>query len=238
MSKNKLSWSVYAEKYDMLLEYNPFYQSLHKEVIAKTDNWVIEEGDVLVDLGAGTGNYSCALAEKFPQAKVIHIDNNEGMNAVAQAKKEAKGLNNLEIRTSGIHDVDLEENSIKAITCIHAIYTFPEPKKAINNMQKWLKPNGYGVLVDPGRKVKVLDWQFAIGTQMIKTHGIRTTLKVLKEGKEVSKQNREISKLQDEGIYWKHSHEEFCNAIENAQFKIVEKGLTFRKISDLVVVTK
>jgi len=238
MVNNELSWSKYATKYDMLLEYNPFYQALHKEVLSKTENWQINEGDIIVDFGAGTGNYSCSLAEKFPQAKVIHIDNDRGMNAVTQSKKEKRQLNNLEIRTINIDEINFEANSLKAITSIHALYTFPQPKTILKNMYQWLKPNGYGILVDPGRKVNVLDWQIAIGYQMIKKHGLRKTLNVLQEGKEVSKQNREISKLQEKGIYWKHSHEEFCEAITTASFNILEAGLTFRKISDIVVVTK
>ena len=60
----------------------------------------------------------------------------------------------------------------------------------------------------------------------------------MKEGKEVSRQNREISKLQAKGVYWRHSHQEFCDTIADIGYRINESGLTFRKISDIVFAQK
>ena len=87
MTDSPVSRRDYAQKYDMLLQYNPFYQSLVKEVMDKAATWQVQAGDILLDLGAGTGNYSCALAERFPEARILHVDNDAGMNRVATAKK-------------------------------------------------------------------------------------------------------------------------------------------------------
>ncbi len=233
-----VSWTSYAAKYDMLMQHNPFYQQLHEEVISHTSDWEIDDGDIILDLGAGTGNYSCALAERFPQARVIHIDLDEGMNREAAIKKERRGLVNLEILGGSVYDLVFEPNTIKAVTGIHCLYTFPSPHLLLQRISEWLKPSGYGVFVDPGRIVNVLDWQVAIGTRMIRKYGLRKTLEIMKEGKEVSKQNREISKLQKNGTYWTHSHKEFVDAVEHAGFEVVAEGLTFRKLSDWTVVTK
>jgi ubiquinone/menaquinone biosynthesis C-methylase UbiE len=238
MTKTDLSWSEYARKYDMLLAYNPFYQSLFKQVMTKTDHWNIEEGDVLIDIGAGTGNYSCALAEKFPQAHVIHIDSDAGMIRVAETKKQARKLENLEIRRTDINHLQMADHSLKAVLCIHSIYTLSNPSVTLKHIYNWLVPGGHGIIVDPGRKVNVLHWQWAIGSRLIRTYGMLKTLKILKAGKAVSKQNKAIRKLQDEGTYWTHTHEEFCTAIEEASFTILEHETTFRTISDLAVVTK
>ena len=231
-------WAKYAQQYDMLLSYNPFYQKLHEQVLGFTQDWDILAGDVIIDLGGGTGNYSTAMAKKFPQAKVIHIDRDEGMNRVTQTKKELEALDNLTILAMSADQMKFQENSIKACTCIHAFYTFPKPQEVMQELYRFLVPGGYGIFVDPGRIVNVLSWQLAIGSKMIKSYGIKKTLQIMKEGKEVSKQNKLISLQQKDGTYWTHSHEEFLQTVKEAGFSIISHGLTFRKLSDWVVVKK
>ena len=65
--QNTVDWQLYAEKYDMLLSYNPFYQELRNDILTLTSNWQTDTGDLIVDVGAGTGNYSITLAKKFPR---------------------------------------------------------------------------------------------------------------------------------------------------------------------------
>lgn len=236
--KERVSWSTYAEQYDMLLAYNPFYQALHQEVLQRTEEWNIYTNDIILDLGGGTGNYSCSLAEKYPHAKIIHLDRDEGMNAVVEKKQSARELQNLHIVTSSAESAHFEKNSIKACISIHALYTLPNPQLILQRLYDWLEPNGYGLFVDPGRRVKVLDWQIAIGSRMIRQYGWRKTWQIMWEGKEVSRQNRKISQMQADGTYWMHSHAEFCDVIKKAGFTIQDSGLTFRKISDWASVRK
>ena len=105
-------------------------------------------------------------------------------------------------------------------------------------MFTWLKQGGKGVLVNSGRMVNVMDWQLAIGWHLIKTYGLSKALKIMNEGKEVSRQNRLIREMQRDGTFWTHSHEEFCQAIEAAGFTIISTQTCFRGISDFVVVEK
>lgn len=237
-STDIVDWKRYAQKYDMLLDYNPFYQQLQEEVFSRIQQWQFQPNDTIADFGAGTGNYSMKLARLFPQNNILHIDNNAGMTAVIQEKKEKLDLQNLQIMTIPVDKLQLEPESLNASLCIHSLYTFPYPKNILKKIYTWMKPGAVGIFVDPGRPVKVREWQLAIGWQMIKKHGLRKTLELMKEGKEISYQNRQISKLQAQGIYWNHSHEAFRAAVEDAGFQIKEARLCFRKISDMVVVEK
>ena len=235
---SNVDWRSYAEKYDMLLDYNPFYQDLRKPVLQIVEKWDFQANDRIIDIGAGTGNYSIAIAEMFPQAEVIHLDNNDGMCAVASQKKIQKGLANLQIAQYSVETLNFEPESLAACLCIHSLYTLPEPHTVIQKIHHWLKPGAIALFVDPGRTVKVFNWQLAIGWQMIKKYGLGKTLELFREGKEISHQNREIAKLHAKGIYWKHSHEEFCEAVREAGFTIHKTQLCFRGISDLVLVEK
>ena len=230
-----VNWHSYAQTYDMLLDYNPFYQQLREEVFRKIIDWDIEEGALIADIGAGTGNYSLKLAKTFPQAQIIHVDNNNGMCDLTQRKVEESNLTNLQVRRQTVEALQFEKESLNACLCIHSLYTFPEPQKVIQRIYDWVKPGGIGIFVDPGRTVNVLDWQLAIGWHMIKKYGFRKTFQLLREGKEISHQNRQISKLHAQGIYWKHSQEEFCSAIREAGFEIISAQYCFRNISDMVL---
>lgn len=234
----KVSWNTYAQTYDMLMAYNPFYLQLHQEVINRIKRWNIPQGSIIADIGAGTGNYSLAIAEQYPHAHIIHIDNDKGMNAQAARKKEQMRISNHAITTSPIQELELGISSLDALVSIHALYTFPNPKEVLHKMYHWLKPGGKAIFVNAGRIVNVFNWQLAISWHLIRNYGLRKTLKIFSEAKEVSRQNTYIRNMQKNGTYWTHSHQEFIEAINDAGFKIIESKLTFRGISDLVVVRK
>lgn len=233
-----VDWALYARTYDMLLSYNPFYQRLRKDIIAHTREWSIEVDDLIFDLGAGTGNYSLALAAQYPHAQVLHIEPNDGMNLRTREKMDEQKLQNVSILPCYAEAVKLSPNSAQAAVCIHALYTFNNPAATISSIYRWLKPGGHAILVDPGRKVKVVEWQIAIGWHLIRKHGLGKTLEIMRSGKEVSKQNAYIREKQSNGDYWLHSHKEFIQTVSNAGFEILEAKKTFRNISDFLSVRK
>lgn len=233
-----VDWSEYAETYDLLLEYNPFYQALHAEVLGHTAPWSLPPGARILDLGAGTGNYSLALAARFPEAHVVHVDRDATMNARAEQKRAEQGLDNVEIRTAQVEDLAFPDGHFAAAVCVHAFYTFPSPPEVMARLHRWLAPGAPAVFVDAGRVVKVLDWQIAVGSAMVRTHGLKKTIEVMRRGKEVSRQNRKISELQRDGTYWTHAHQEFVDAVSGAGFAVQAAGTTFRGISDWVTVTR
>jgi trans-aconitate methyltransferase len=63
-----------------MAENNPAYQALVREVAEVVDAWSIPAGLPIVDIGAGTGNFSILLATRFPGSTVIHVDASADMN--------------------------------------------------------------------------------------------------------------------------------------------------------------
>lgn len=231
-----VDWYAYAQKYDLLLSYNPYYQEVYQKIRSIVQSWQLPEGAYVADLGGGTGNYSVEIARLLPQQHILHVENNAGMNAVAMRK--AKGLQNWKLIDKDIGDLVLEAKQLDAILCINALYTFPEPHLQLKRMYDWLAPDGKVVFVDPGRIMNVFSWRMAITWHLLRQHGLATTLSVFKEAKAIGEQNSYIRKMQLNGTYWTHSHAEFCEAIEVAGFSIKQARKCFRGDCDFVIAIK
>ena len=231
-----VDWNAYAEKYDMLLTYNPFYQEALREVLSRVRNWNIKAGDQIADVGAGTGNYSVEVAKLFPQASVLHIDADHGMNSMAA--KKATGLDNFQILDKPVDKVQFAQDSLQGLLCINAIYTFPNPQAELQKMYRWLAPGSRIVLIDAGRIMNLRSWTLALTWRLLRKYGWRTTLKVLKEAKAVSQQNAYIRENQRNGTFWTHSHEEFCEAVKAVGFQIEHADICFRGDCDLLIARK
>jgi len=235
-NKSAVDWYAYAQKYDMLLTYNPFYQELHKEVLNKMKTWKVEVGGAIVDLGAGTGNYSVEIARLFPKAQILHIDNNKGMNEIAANK--AENLQNFQVVEQSIERVDFEKNSLQGLICINAIYTFPKPEKVLQKIYDWLAPGAQAVIVDPGRIMSLISWRIAMGKHLVMNYGIRKAMEILKESKAVGKQNAFIRDNQKNGTYWTHTHAEFCDSVQQVGFQIESSNTCYKGDCDMVTVCK
>lgn len=237
-TEKQVNWKTYAQTYDMLLNYNPFYQQLHEQVMEEVQKWQIEPGSFIADVGAGTGNYSLPIAKIFPLATVLHVDNDPGMNEVTADKRRNAIIKNHFILDKSIENIHMEAGSLQALISVHALYTFPNPKQTLRQMYHWLQPGGYAILVDVGRIVNVLRWQIAIGSHLIWKYGVRKTLEIMQAGQEINQQNNYIREMQTQGVFWTHSHQAFQDAVEEAGFHIVRSKVTFRGISDFVVARK
>lgn len=231
-----VDWHAYAQKYDMLLSYNPFYKELHQEVLSKMENWEVKEGGAIVDLGAGTGNYSVEIARLFPKAQVLHIDNNTGMNEIAIEK--SKGLQNFQVIEKSIEGIDFENNSLQGLICINAIYTFPNPQEVLQKIYDSLETGARAIIVDPGRIMSLFSWKIAIGWHLIKNYGLRKSMEIFKESNAVGKQNKYIREQQKNGTYWTHSHAEFCDAVRQAGFQIESSDTIYKGECDIVIAVK
>ena len=231
-----VDWNAYSQKYDMLLAYNPYYQQAHQQIIAAVREWEVPANAQLADIGAGTGNYSVAMAQLFPQAQVIHIDNNKTMNAIAP--KKASDLINFEVRHTGIQELTFPERSLHGVLCLNALYTFPEPVQVLQQIYRWMAPGGQAIFLDPGRIMNIMGWKLAISWHLLRRYGLQKTLEVFQESKVVAKQNAYIRSMQQNGTYWTHSHEDFCRTIEQAGFTIESASVCFRGDCDLVMARK
>ena len=234
-AEDTVDWSSYAKTYDWILDHNPAYGELLDTVRAEIDGWDLPPGARVLDLGAGTGNFSLLVAQRFPQAEIVHVDFDPGMNVRAEEKRLAAGLSNVRIVTRDARALDYENGAFDAVLSVHALYTMPDPEERLHDLRRWLKPGGRALLCDVGRVLEMGDWIRFFIPHLLRDLGLFGTLRAIWGSREVLRQNRRIRRMQDDGTYWLHSHEEFVAAVQGAGFSLERSEVCFQGCSDLVI---
>jgi ubiquinone/menaquinone biosynthesis C-methylase UbiE len=109
----------------------------------------LNAGDVLLDLGCGTG---AAVREAAPQvSRAVGLDLSPGM--IAAARRLATGIDNVEFREGDVSGpLPFTDHEFTAIVCTTAFHHFPRPLDTIAEMSRVLAPIGRLVIADPNRR--------------------------------------------------------------------------------------
>lgn len=233
-----VDWRSYASVYDVMLDNNPAYQAIVERYRRFLASLGLNDGGTLVELGAGTGNFSLVAAETWPTCRVVHVDASDAMNAHARSKREALGLANVEIRTTGVEQFDLPSGSVALVTAVNALYAFPDPPAVIAKCCRWLEPGGLMFACDPGSRPDVGDWARYVFRSACRSHGVAGAARLFWRGRVAVRENHRIAQAFDHGTYWRHDAIAFRAAFEAAGFEVVETGTMFRGVSDLIVARK
>jgi ubiquinone/menaquinone biosynthesis C-methylase UbiE len=236
--RSEIDWDAYASQYDLLAMYNPSYAEnieLMRDLLsAKTKS----EPKSILDVGAGTGNYLCALGMDFPSARLVHLDSDAAMNGIAGTKYSRAGLENVKLVTAPVIDVEFAEGEFDLIVCVNALYAMPRREETLERIRKWLSPEGYFFVIDFGRPTNIWDWSKYIFGNIIRTRGLSEFFRFLISGRETIRQNRKGSQGQADGTYWLHSTEEFAAALDHAGFRVEHLQTCYREYCDLALCRK
>lgn len=235
---SQVNWHRYAGAYDHMCANNPAYNELVALFRQETEAWPLDAGSIVADLGAGTGNFSLACAERHPATKIVHVDANAEMNALAASKAARLGLATLDFRTQDLTETEFPADSLDAAISVHALYPLKDPCAVIQKVFVWLRPGGVFFCCDLGRVLSVPDWARYLWGEAVRTHGFLRACGIFWSGREVARQNRQISKLQQTGTFWTHTHGEFQAAFMERGFEIIRATEAYRKCSDLVIARK
>lgn len=225
-----------ATSYDLMAEGNPAYQEILEDFGRTITHWRPAPGEILADFGAGTGNFSLALAAALPACRVWHLESDDGLNRRALQKAHQLGLANLEIRRQGMPSPEAGDELLAGIVSVHGIYTQPEPGEFLARLCRCLRPGGYAYLCDAGRYMDLRDWATFLLRENVRTYRTWTAARALWQGRVPPRVHR-IDHRQRQA-YWLHSHGEFLVALEEAGFQIEHHRLAYRGYSDIAVCRK
>jgi len=104
---------------------------------------VMGEGDVVLDVGSGSGTDTMISAKIVgPLGKVYALDMTEEMRAKLQKTATAAGVNNVEVIEGDAESIPLPDESVDVVTSNGVINLVPDKARAISEIFRVLKPGG------------------------------------------------------------------------------------------------
>lgn len=145
MSTMQTSWTsrvydLWAYIYD-----HSFGALVHKRHLRAMQHLRSKPGDVVLDLGVGTG---MTLPEYPPLVTVIGADLSSGMLAKAMGKKRELGLDQVALVQADAMFPPLAEQAFDQVMIAHTISVVSEPAKLLQWAQRLVKPGGRIVLLN------------------------------------------------------------------------------------------
>lgn len=98
----------------------------------------------VLDVAAGTGDMSAALARHIPQARIVGTDISEEMLRVARAKIAAAALDDrVRFETGDAENLAAEDETYDAVTVAFGVRNFGDMDKGLREMCRVLKCGGH-----------------------------------------------------------------------------------------------
>jgi ArsR family transcriptional regulator len=105
---------------------------------------LLPESDVVADLGCGTG---ATLADLAPHVKrVIGVDSSGEM--LKAARQRTREMDNVELHRASLESLPLQNGECDAATMFLALSYVADPRSALAEMARILRPGGRAVVVD------------------------------------------------------------------------------------------
>ncbi len=121
------------------------------------------QGKLLLDLGCGAGENSVYFAKRG--ARCVATDYSPGMVEVALQLAAANGVE-IEGRTANAMALEFPDNTFDLVYASNLLHHIPEPKLALKEMHRVLKPGGKACFWDPLKHNPVINVYRRMATEV------------------------------------------------------------------------
>ncbi len=103
----------------------------------------------LLEIGCGPGFYSCGLAGRFAELRVIGIDRAARQLERARERAVSKRLDNCRFEQADVLALDWSPETFHAVVASRLFTILPERERALSEMHRVLQPGGRCFIVEP-----------------------------------------------------------------------------------------
>ena len=141
-----LKMNVFAEEAN---SYDGWYNTKMGSFVDKVETdcifglFKVQKGMRILDVGCGTGNFSIKLAKMG--CEVVAIDISKEMLKIAEKKAKEESLG-IEFYHMDVHNMGFEDNCFDGVVSVTAFEFLSDPKNAMEEMFRVLRPNGQLVI--------------------------------------------------------------------------------------------
>jgi len=125
------------------------------------DSLNLAPGDVVADIGAGTGYFTFRMAPKVANGRVFAVDIQPEMLEIMQGRIDDRSIENVTLVQGTERDTRLPADSVDVALMVDAYHEFAYPREMMQSIQEALRPGGRAVLIeyrkeDPSVPIKPL----------------------------------------------------------------------------------
>jgi len=136
-SRAAATYDACADSYDD--PFNSFWSRYGQRTIERLN---LKAGDGVLDACCGSGASALPAAHRVgPGGSVLGLDLSERLLALARAKAEAQGLQNVDFRVCDVTGRD-DDSRYDAVVCVFGIFFLPDMPSAIRSLWRAVRPGG------------------------------------------------------------------------------------------------
>ncbi|MEY2482485.1 MAG: hypothetical protein QOK24_1013 [Verrucomicrobiota bacterium] len=106
-------------------------------------------GEKLIELGCGPGFYSCHLAERFRELRVLGVDRSPSQLKWAREKAARLFLDNCRFLSDNVLDLSHADDTFDALIASRIFTVLPNRDQAVAEMHRVLRPGGRCFIAEP-----------------------------------------------------------------------------------------
>ena len=112
------------------------------------DKMNLSPGNVVADIGAGTGYFSFKIAVQIPNGKVYAVEIQDNFIKYLKDRKEELNIRNVEVIKGSTKSPNLPENSVDLVIMADVYHELEYPHEMLQSIKKSLKPDGKLLLLE------------------------------------------------------------------------------------------
>jgi cyclopropane-fatty-acyl-phospholipid synthase len=102
----------------------------------------LEDGQTVLELGCGWGSLSLYVAERFPASRVVGVSNSRTQKEFIEARANALGISNLEIRTADMNSFAAGAQFDRVVS-VEMFEHMRNYETLLSRIASWMKPDAF-----------------------------------------------------------------------------------------------